>query len=217
VSWGPNRIDVFAKGDHNNLIHKWWDGSGVWSGWEDLGGSISSAPDVASWASGRLDVFARGTDGQLASRAYQNGWSPWFSLPGQIVGGPGAVATDAGHITVAARNAQTSLIYKSFNTNTWSDWTLVPSPVSTYSSSDPELSSWGPGALDIYVVSEGGRTLRWYTARDGLWTGTARVFSRPVSSGVGAVSWGPDRVDWFATTPSGGAALAHRWWDGFSW
>jgi hypothetical protein len=215
VSWGPNRIDVFAKGDKSNLIHKWWDGN-AWSGWEDLGGSISSAPDVASWAPGRLDVFARGTSGELVSRAYQDGWSPWFSFAGQTLGGPGAVSPDTGVITVVTRTPGKSLIFKTFH-RTWTDWAPIPSPVSTTSVSDPDISSWAPGQLDVFAVSDFRSEINQYSARDGLWTGTAQVIPRPVSSGVGAVSWGPNRIDWFATTPSGGAALAHRWWDGYSW
>ena len=40
VSWGPNRLDVFAGGDDKALYHKAWDGSS-WqpslTGWESLG------------------------------------------------------------------------------------------------------------------------------------------------------------------------------------
>nr|WP_256989105.1 DUF346 domain-containing protein [Bacillus sp. EB106-08-02-XG196] len=47
VSWNPNRIDVFARGQNNNLIHKWWNGRS-WSNWENLGGTLTSAPTVSS-------------------------------------------------------------------------------------------------------------------------------------------------------------------------
>lgn len=33
-----------------------------WSGWESLGGTLTSAPTVSSWQNNRLDVFGRGTD-----------------------------------------------------------------------------------------------------------------------------------------------------------
>ena len=59
-----NRIDVFTRGSHNALWHKWWTGSS-WSGWESLGGDLTSASVVTSWAAGRLDVFVRGTDNQM--------------------------------------------------------------------------------------------------------------------------------------------------------
>ena len=37
-------------------------GSARWSGWESLGGALTSGPAAASWSTGRLDCFVRGTD-----------------------------------------------------------------------------------------------------------------------------------------------------------
>jgi hypothetical protein len=72
VSWGANRLDVFAKGVDGSLRHKYWDGS-AWQPsptlWETLGyvdnivgepGAVSSAPGLAPlrWlrrTSARLD------------------------------------------------------------------------------------------------------------------------------------------------------------------
>ena len=43
VSWGPNRLDVFAQGTHGAPLHKWWDGT-AWgpsvTDWQDLGGQV---------------------------------------------------------------------------------------------------------------------------------------------------------------------------------
>ena len=39
VSWGPNRIDCFARGTNRAMYHRWWNGSS-WGGWENLGGII---------------------------------------------------------------------------------------------------------------------------------------------------------------------------------
>jgi hypothetical protein len=57
VSWGPNRIDVFARGTDNALKHIYYNGS--WRSWESLGGTLASGPDVSSWGNRRLDIFAR--------------------------------------------------------------------------------------------------------------------------------------------------------------
>ncbi|MGW1071572.1 hypothetical protein [Streptomyces sp. NPDC002537] len=43
----------------------------AWSGWESLGGGLTSAPAVSSWSSGRLDTFVRGSDNAL--------WHKWWS------------------------------------------------------------------------------------------------------------------------------------------
>ena len=39
VSWGPNRLDIFARGTDGAVYHKWWNGN-KWGGWESLGGAI---------------------------------------------------------------------------------------------------------------------------------------------------------------------------------
>jgi hypothetical protein len=80
VSWGPNRIDVFAQGADGGLLHQYWNGS-TW-GWESLGGGVLSSPPAAvSWGPNRIDVFAQGQDNALVHR-YWNGssWGVWESL-----------------------------------------------------------------------------------------------------------------------------------------
>jgi pimeloyl-ACP methyl ester carboxylesterase len=73
-SWAAGRLDVFARGLDNGLIHKWFDNT--WSGWESLGGDLASDPAAVSWANGRIDVFARGTDDALRHKWYDRQWQP---------------------------------------------------------------------------------------------------------------------------------------------
>ena len=77
-SWGPGRIDVFARGSHGDILHRSWDGN-HWGEFESLrtpsGEGGMALPFVgmataSSWGEGRLDVFARAIDGQL----YQAWW-----------------------------------------------------------------------------------------------------------------------------------------------
>ena len=67
VSWGPNRIDCFARGTDAAMYHRWWNGSS-WGGWESLGGTISTVPECVSWGANRLDCFAIGMDSALWHR-----------------------------------------------------------------------------------------------------------------------------------------------------
>jgi hypothetical protein len=111
VSWGPYRIDVFVRGTDNAIWHKWFDanpGGGGWSGWESLGGNMTSDPDASSFESGRLDVFARGENGELMHKwfpTYGGGWSGWESLGGELAAGsgPSAVSWGPRRIDVVAR------------------------------------------------------------------------------------------------------------------
>jgi len=70
TSWGPNRLDIFARGTDNNLLHTYGEGS-TWSDWEDLGGPIFSSPAAVSSSPGRIDVFAAGEAGQLMHISFQ--------------------------------------------------------------------------------------------------------------------------------------------------
>lgn len=83
-SWGPERLDVFARGPWGDLLHKWWDGK-AWSGFESLGTPISregarrSVPLIGplaacTWGAGRLDVFARAVDGHLYHAWWDGAW-----------------------------------------------------------------------------------------------------------------------------------------------
>jgi len=71
---GSTRLDVFARGQRGNLLHKRWDGKN-WSAFESLG-LPRSAQDgeripftgrsvACVWGKFQLDVFARGSDGKL--------------------------------------------------------------------------------------------------------------------------------------------------------
>ena len=72
VSWGPERLDIFAVGTDRQMLHRAWSpGSTAWhpqDDWEPMGGSFASSPAAVSWGPGRLDIFAVGTGGQMLHR-----------------------------------------------------------------------------------------------------------------------------------------------------
>ena len=70
-SWGPGRLDVFVTGTSGALWHRWY-ASGVWSGWESLGGYLTSSPAAAGSGGNRIDVLVRGGTGALWQREYNN-------------------------------------------------------------------------------------------------------------------------------------------------
>jgi hypothetical protein len=70
---GSTRLDVFARGQRGNLLHKWWDGKD-WAEFESVGcpatpeGALipfTSASIACAWEKFQLDVFARAADGKL--------------------------------------------------------------------------------------------------------------------------------------------------------
>ena len=162
VSWGSDRLDVFAKGTDNALWHKWW-GGGPWSGWESLGGDLVSnsapssplggfGPVVTSWAPGRLDVFARGTDSQLWHRFYAGGWSSWEPLGGVLASSPGGVSWGPNRIDVFCRGTDTAgaVWHKWWDGATWNGWESLSAGGTI--SQGPAATSRGPGDLEVYVL-----------------------------------------------------------------
>jgi len=67
VSWGPNRIDCFARGTDNAMWHRWWDGS-AWGGWESLGGVIQGLSLGAILINTALSVGLSLLSGVLAGK-----------------------------------------------------------------------------------------------------------------------------------------------------
>lgn len=109
---------MFGRGTDNALWHKSFDGT-RWSGWQSLGGVLTSDPEVSSWAPGRLDVFARDTNNAMVHRSYAGGWSAWEDLGGRFVGGPGAVSWDANRIDVFGRGTDNALWHKNWDGRSW--------------------------------------------------------------------------------------------------
>src|SRR3954452_5930162 len=102
VSWDGQRVDLFVIGTDRALWHTSTavDAQGqptTFEPWQSLGGSLNTAPAVASSAPGRLLVTARGTDGSLWSRAWDGtSWSAWGALGGLTIAAPAVDVVDAG-------------------------------------------------------------------------------------------------------------------------
>jgi len=76
----------------------------TWSGWESLGGNLTSGPGVSSKGAGLLDVFVLGPDGALYRRSLTAaGWAPWQLLGGRWKDDPAPVYRSAGGVDVFAR------------------------------------------------------------------------------------------------------------------
>ena len=83
-SWGPNRMDVFARGSSGEVIHKWWGGRD-WSAFVSLGMPVTADAEptplsstgaiaACTWGVNRLDVFTRAVDGNLYHAWWDGSW-----------------------------------------------------------------------------------------------------------------------------------------------
>jgi len=203
-SWGPGRLDVFARGTDNALWHRWFD-RGSWSGWESLGGIITSDPGAASWSLGRIDVFARGTDGALWHKWYDGGWSGWESLGGALIGGPDVSTWAPGRLDVFVHGTDNALWHKWYG-GSWSGWESLGGQLR----SDPAAVSWGPGRIDVFASDANFQPQhKWY---DGNWSGWESHQVMGLGGGADISSWGSGRLDVFVRGSDN--ALWHRWFDG---
>ena len=125
ASRGPNRIDVFARGENGHLWIYKWNGS-AWSQWEDLGGGrLTSSPAAVSWGPERLDVFVRGHDGQLAHKRWAGGvgWSEWRNLCGRLTSAPTVASWGPNRLDVFGRSHEGHLAHKFWtDKGGWSEW-----------------------------------------------------------------------------------------------
>lgn len=156
VSWGHNRIDVFAIGDEENMVHIYWDGS-QWSKIEDLGGLFHghTAPTAIARAQNRLDVFAVDSSSGTLAHKYWDGsqWSDWGALGGKdLQGTVAATSWGENRMDLVALGDDEQYYYKFWDGHQWnpsvSDWY----PKNGSFVSPPAMVSWGENRLDIYGV-----------------------------------------------------------------
>jgi murein DD-endopeptidase MepM/ murein hydrolase activator NlpD len=207
-SWGPGRLDIFARGPDNTLIHKWYN-QNTWWNWESLGGVLASDPVAVSWGTGRIDVFVRGADSALWHRWYDNGaWYPWESLGGILSSAPAVASWGPGRLDVFITGVDGALWHRWFNGTTWPDWESLGGVLASH----PSAVSWGPNRIDVVARgTDNGLWHRWYNGSWFDWESVGGAFR----STPNMTSWGPGRLDIFAV--AGDGTLMQGGYDATGW
>jgi hypothetical protein len=206
VSWGPNRIDCFARGMDNGLYHIRWDGGPNFKGWDEMGSNITSGPTVSSWAKNRLDVFTKAEINEfkdVISHRWSGDGSTWsagevIALPGLalIQGAPSAVSWGPNRIDCFVRDGNDDMSHMRWdggpNFKGWDDLGgTITSPLA--------VASWASNRLDCFAQGTNGHLYH-------RWSEGGTTFSVWEDIGVphvgiqdnpAAVSWGPNRIDCF--------------------
>ena len=151
-SWGSGHLDLFVEGTNGALYRKSCTGS-TWSGWENLGGKLTSSPAATSPGNGQIDVFVRGTNGALYEKTTTNGgktWSNWVSLGGQIPAGtaPAASSWGSGRLDLFVEGTNGALYHKSCTGSTWSGWENLGGKLT---SSPAAATALGSSRTDVVV------------------------------------------------------------------
>ena len=181
-----------------------------WTGWEDLGGNLTSPPAVASWGSNRLDVFAAGHDQKLAHKWWDGSkWHDWQSLGGTFKDGPAAVSWGPNRIDVFVRGLDDHLGHLWWNGSAWEGWEDLGGNLT----SGPAVASWGPNRLDVFAAGHTGELAHkwWDGSKWHDWQTLGGVFK----GAPAAVSRDANRISVYVRGTDD--HLGHLWWDGSSW
>jgi hypothetical protein len=211
ASWGVDRLDLFAKGIDGTLKHKVYNGR--WSGWESLGGAITSGPSAVSWAAGRIDVVARGTAGDVQHLYYSNGsWGAWQSLGGGILNEPSITSWGANHLEVFVRGTNNAIYHRGWNGSAWGSAWLSLGGAAT---SSPTAASWASGRLDVFTRGTNNSLYhRWYSG--GVWSSaTWENLGGTLTSSPAAFSLRSGHVEIFARGTGNG--MWHKWYSSSGW
>ena len=166
-------LEIYGTGTGGTLEQIAWNPSSGWSGWDNLGGSITGTPSaVYDPAARRLEVYVRGANGPLFEKYWSPaaGWSGWVNLGGSITGSPAASYDPvSGNVEVYATGADGTLEQIAWNPSSgWSGWdnlggsiTGDPSPVF-----DPIN-----GHMEVYVRGANGPLFERYWSDAAGWSG----------------------------------------------
>jgi len=182
-----------------------------WSGWEDLGGIITSGPAVASWAANRLDCFAKGQNNHMWHKWWNGAaWSGWEDLGGVIDDAPAAVSWGPNRIDCFVRGMNNHVYHKWWD-GAWSGW----EDLGGITTSGPAAASWAVNRLDCFVKGQNNALLYKWVDRSivhghaGTWSGWHSL-GGIIDNEPAAVSWGPNRIDCFVRGMNN--HMYHKWW-----
>jgi Cysteine-rich secretory protein family len=212
ATWGVNRFDQFAQGQHGRLWHRWSvDAGSTFSGWVDQGappGGLASTPTAISWGDNRIDVFAKGADKALWHMWWDGAaWSVWRSLGGSLASAPTVASWAGGRLDVFAAGQDHAIWHEAYDGMNWSAWE-DRGGIGVY---DPAATSWGPGRIDLFTVGQdSGLWHSWYGTNG--WSGWFHEIAGTWSSGPGAASWGVGRLDVFLAAGGQNRPITHAWY-----
>jgi len=180
---GNGIIGVFVTGTDQALWHQYYNagalmaGSTTGSGWQYLGGVLTSTPAAVATSPSSIMAFGRGSDAQLWYRSSSSsGWSGWQSPGGQLLAGTGPAIVVSNKIDVYVTGTDNAVWYKSY-TGTWSSWGTIGG-LSNYS---PSATREGTSFIDVFVTgTDGNLWWRYSPGPTATWSNWLSVGSGPL-------------------------------------
>lgn len=179
-------LEEYSSNFHNHILNDW-------SPWENLSGTLTSAPCVCCGERGRLDVFFRG-GGRKLYHKFMSGdeWSSWEDTSIPIASAPGSVITEDGTAHVFALTHNRTLLHIEKKEN----WKCC-NEIGRNIVSAPAVYLCPSG--DIHVFGRGIDNELWHIIRfsNGSW-GTWESLGGFITSAPSVVSWDGLRIEVFA-------------------
>ncbi|MCK5218431.1 hypothetical protein KAR10_02840, partial [bacterium] len=187
------RMDVFVRGQDDDLWQTWWHEGQTWQEWKSLGGHLTSDPAVVSDAYFSFHIFALGANNVLLHKYSVNkSWSNWNSLGGEWCSRPAVTSWGHDRIDVFVRGLDDNALYhKWFDGSVWSqELVRGGGPHGGVVNSAPAAISLGNGLIDVFVLGDddrlwhisydehnGGWSQNWEMIEGGPWTSPPTVTS----------------------------------------
>jgi hypothetical protein len=131
LSWGGNRLNVFAVDNNSNVFYKHWNGL-TWGGWTPLRGPVGGRIHCATWGRDQFSLFSIGADGHLNVKWWTgSSWGPsqlgvWDDrgTPAgtTLVGEPAVISYRGTSVCIAAVGVNSHLYRLDFDGFTWGTW-----------------------------------------------------------------------------------------------
>lgn len=207
-SWGPNRLDVFWRGDDGLLKQRTWahDASGVgrWGTWS-FNVRVPEHLAACSWGPNRIDLFWWESREAIHHRWWDgNRWvddPPIPAVPGRQLT---ACSWGPNRIDLFWQDGSSRLRQKWWDGRSWNN----DGSRDVQMSSDPAACSWGPNRIDLFWREPGGGLHHSWWDGNGWNEGSlgTRFIDTPA-----ACCWAPNVIDVFVRMSDN--KLMHKWWD----
>ena len=123
TSWEEGRVDCFIRAPKSNVMHISID-NGVYSKWEDLGGTIIDEIECVSRDVGFIDVLVLGTNIALFINTFSGGkWSGWQSKGGELMEVPSCAVRTHSTVGCMVRNKLNEGHYIAAVDGEWTEYT----------------------------------------------------------------------------------------------
>jgi len=165
VTWGVNRLDVFALVSTGYIAH-YYSSNGGQNWFSELvptdGGPTTFLPTMKAFStsSGSLDLYAVGTDSVPYHNHYDSYgvWSGWQSLGGWVMGTPAVTTWGGGRQDIFFKGTDTNLYHKVLTGGSFlpsqTDWDFLGGPIT----GSPAAASMQLNWLTLIAHGEPGDT-----------------------------------------------------------